>query len=175
MGVPALRAGCALVKGAADASPPCGLRSRTRAADIARIAFPGPYVRCMFFHAWRRYSFFLPLCRRSHRLSALHAEGRLSPRQARGEIRRGNPDDGAPRTSRRRLRHLAHAPSRIAPLRRRSSSTSSFPRRLKIGRRKARAACASSKEAVRSADVRGTKPPEEGRLPLRSGQPFFVQ
>ena len=60
----------------------------------------------MFFHARRGHPLFLTLRHRSHRMPALHAEGRLSPRPPRREIRRGNPDVGAPRPSRRRLRYL---------------------------------------------------------------------
>ena len=60
----------------------------------------------------------LPLHRSPDRLSTLHAKGLLSPCPASRQIRRGNPDDGAPRPSRRRLRHLGCAPPRTAALRR---------------------------------------------------------
>jgi len=93
-------------------------RQRARLAEPLIRTFPRPNVHVMFFHARRGHPLFLPLRRRSHRMPALHAEGRLSPRPARREIRRGNPDVGAPRPSRWRLRYLAHAPSRSAALRR---------------------------------------------------------
>jgi len=118
LGVPALCTGCALVNGAAHASPPYGLRSPTRAAG--RAVHPRlPLSKCSrYVLSCPARTSSLPLRHRSHRMPALHAEGRLSPRPARREIRRRNPDVGAPRPSRRRLRYLAHAPSRSAALRR---------------------------------------------------------
>ena len=117
-GVSAHSADRALVNGAAPASPP--------SASIANAGAPRACLRpshvhvflLCSVHAWRGCPLLLPLRRRPDRLSTLHAKGLLSPRPARRQIRRGNPDDGAPRPSRRRLRHLGHPPPRSPALRR---------------------------------------------------------
>src|SRR5208283_3573117 len=93
------------------------LRSLTQAPKLLRPSHVHVFLLCSV-HAWRGCPLLLPLRRRPDRLSTLHAKGLLSPRQARCQIRLGDPDDGAPRPSRRRLRHLGCAPPRSAALRR---------------------------------------------------------
>src|SRR5271166_559035 len=106
----------ALVNGAAPASPPSA--SIANAGAQAPTTFSRPSVLVMFYAAWRGCPLLLPLRRRPDRLSTLHAKGLLSPRPARRQIRLGDRDDGAPRPSGRRLRHLGCAPPRSSPLRR---------------------------------------------------------
>ena len=104
------------MNGAAPASPP--------SASIANAGAQAPtpshvhvFLLCSA-HAWRGCPLLLPLHRRPDRLSTLHAKGLLSPRPARCQIRLGDPDDGASRPSRRRLRDLEHPPPRSPALRR---------------------------------------------------------
>ena len=116
-GVPAQGAGRALVYGAASRLR-LRLRSLTHTLPLAGRGLPALRMFAICSEHGRRRSLILPLRRRSHRLSTLHAKGLLSPRPARRQIRRGNPDDGAPRPPRRRLRHLGHPPPRSPALRR---------------------------------------------------------
>ena len=107
----------ALVNGAAPASPP--------SASIANAGAPErpsdlltSICSCYVLSCLARMS--SPPTPTSSSGSPVDAarEGLLSPRPARRQIRRGNPDDGAPRPSRRRLRHLGHPPPRSPALRR---------------------------------------------------------
>jgi hypothetical protein len=86
-----------------------------QASRLLRPSHVHMFLLCSV-HAWRGRPLLLPLRRRPDRLSTLYAKGRLSPRPPRSQIRRGNPDDGAPRPSRRRLRHLGRPPPRSPAL-----------------------------------------------------------
>jgi hypothetical protein len=166
LGVPALCTGCALVNGAAHASPPYGLRSPTRAAG--RAAHPRlPSSKCS------RYVLSCPA--RTSSLPTPTSSFASDVGAARGRAPIASP--GSPRSTARKSRCWSSSPispetalsgARAIPERRAAaptSSTSSFLLSLRIGRRKARGASASSKGAASSAQTRrrAPQPPPEQR------------
>lgn len=165
-GVPALCTGCALVNGAAHASPPYGLRSPTRAAG--RSAHPRlPSSKCS------RYVLSCPA--RTSSLPTPTSSFASDAGAARGREPIASP--GSPRNTARKSRCWSSSPispetalsgARAIPERRAAaptSSTSSFLPSLRIGRRKARGASASSKGAASGAQARrrAPQPPPEQR------------
>ncbi len=100
----------ALVNGAAPASPPSA--SIANAGVQAPAAFSRPWVLVMFCSCLARMS--SPPTPTSSSGSPVDGARERAPIASPGslQIRLGDPDDGAPRPSRRRLRHLGCAPPR---------------------------------------------------------------